>query len=117
MGQDLTSHYALLLDLSGDWKVEEVALDMENKKVRIRVGFLGKGLACPCCGEAAPRADLAPERRWRHLNSMQFETELRARVPRTNCGECGVKTCDVPWSGKHSPFSAFASQPAAAFRV
>lgn len=63
MGQDLALNYALLLGLNDDWEVEDVALTMENKKVRIRVGFRGKGLTCPCpcCGKAAPRADLAPE--------------------------------------------------------
>jgi transposase len=36
---------------------------------------------------------------------MQFETRLRARVPRANCRACGVKTTAVPWAGKHSRFT------------
>jgi transposase len=36
---------------------------------------------------------------------MQFETRLRARVPRADCKECGVKTTAVPWAGKHSRFT------------
>jgi transposase len=36
---------------------------------------------------------------------MQFETILEARVPRVNCRRCGVKTCEVPWAGKHSRFT------------
>lgn len=107
MGQDLSSHYALLLGLNDDWTVEEVALDMQNMKVRIRVGFRGGSVTCPCCGHSTSRADFAPERTWRHLDTMQFETELRARVPRADCGECGVKTCEVPWAGKQSPFTWF----------
>lgn len=114
MGQDLASHYALLLGLNDDWEVAEVALDMENKKVRIHVVFRGASVVCPVCGEGVPRADFAPERTWRHLDTMQLETELRARVPRAACGACGVKTCEVPWAGKHSPFTwlfeAFAVQ-------
>ena len=36
---------------------------------------------------------------------MQFETRLRARVPRADCKECGVKTMAVPWADKHSRFT------------
>jgi transposase len=50
-------------------------------------------------------ADHAPERTWRHLDTMRFETVLRARVPRTKCKACGVKTTSVPWAGKHSRFT------------
>ncbi len=38
------------------------------------------------------QADHAPERTWRHLDTMQFETVLVARVPRADCKACGVKT-------------------------
>ena len=59
----------------------------------------------PYCGQACPQADLAPERTWRHLDTMQFTTELRARVPRSHCSKCGIKTISVPWAGKHSRFT------------
>jgi transposase len=36
---------------------------------------------------------------------MQFETILRARVPRSDCPSCGVKTTTVPWAGKHLRFT------------
>lgn len=36
---------------------------------------------------------------------MQFQTEIRASVPRSRCSECGVKTVAVPWAGKHSRFT------------
>jgi transposase len=36
---------------------------------------------------------------------MQFKTEIRAAVPRSKCGDCGVKTVAVPWAGKHSRFT------------
>ena len=36
---------------------------------------------------------------------MQFETILIARVPRTNCLQCGVKTCEVPWAEPHGRFT------------
>jgi len=36
---------------------------------------------------------------------MQFETLIRARIPRCACAKCGVKTIAVPWADKHSRFT------------
>ena len=105
MEQSLTAHYALLLGLNDAWKVSEVKLQMEANRVEIRLEHTGRTLVCPECGAACSRHDLAPERTWRHLDTMQFETVLTARVPRADCKACGVKTCEVPWAGKHSPFT------------
>ncbi|MGE0758515.1 MAG: ISL3 family transposase, partial [Pirellulaceae bacterium] len=83
-------------------------------RVEIALRHLGGKVVCPDCGKECSRADLAPERQWRHLDTMQFETILRARVPRVDCPACGVKTAAVPWAGKHSRFTllfeAFASE-------
>lgn len=50
--------------------------------------------------------DYDQERRWRHLDTMQFETQILARVPRCTCENCGVKTINVPWtSEKHACFT------------
>ena len=40
------------------------------------------------------------------MDTMQFQTVLTARVPRTNCPQCSVKTCDVPWAEPHSCFTS-----------
>jgi transposase len=39
------------------------------------------------------------------LNFFQHEAYLSARVPRTNCGDCGVKTIEVPWARAGSGFT------------
>ncbi len=36
---------------------------------------------------------------------MQFETIIEYHVPRINCKEDGIKTMDVPWTGKRSQFT------------
>lgn len=71
----------------------------------IEVGYGGKRASCPQCGESCPVRDYGPERRWRHLDTMNFETVIQARTPRSNCRECGVKTVEVPWAGKNSRFT------------
>lgn len=101
----LHEHYRLLLGLDSNWTVGEEELSLEAKRVEIRLEFVGSELKCPECGAACQRHDLAPERLWRHLDTMQFETVLRARVPRCACQRCGVKTATVPWADKHSRFT------------
>lgn len=103
--ESLTAHYRLLLGLDDAWKVSDVNLDLEAKRVSIELLFVGNGVSCPECGEACSLKDHAPQRTWRHLDTMQFETLLTARVPRSECAKCGVKTIKVPWADKHSRFT------------
>ena len=102
---ELTKHYSLLLGLDAAWEVSEVSLSLEGKRVDILVTHKGGRVTCPECEGECSIADHAPERTWRHLDTMQFETRLRARVPRANCKACGVKTTAVPWAEKHSRFT------------
>lgn len=102
----LPNHYAQLLGLKAPWQVTDVDLSMEDMQVEIRVG-IGPGQACRCpkCGDTAPIHDHREERRWRHLDTMQFTTVIVAKVPRTNCSACGVLTCDIPWAEPHGRFT------------
>lgn len=102
---ELTKHYRLLLGLDAAWEVSKVDLSLEENRVDILVTHVGGPVACPECEGVCSIADHAPERSWRHLDTMQFETLLRARTPRANCSTCGMKTITVPWAGKHSRFT------------
>lgn len=102
---ELTRHYRLLLGLDDSWNVDSVKLTPEEKKVEIHLTHRGGPLSCPECGGSCTQADLAPERTWRHLDTMQFQTILTARIPRCSCSKCGVKTIRVPWADKHSRFT------------
>src|ERR1700760_3716299 len=102
---ELSEHYRLLLGLDAAWQVDRVNLALADRKVEIDVSHRGGALACPECGGACPQADLAPERERRHLGTSQVKAPLRARVPRSKCIKCGVKTIAIPWAGKHSRFT------------
>ena len=102
---DLNQHYSALLGLDSSWKVDDVDLDLRGNQVVIRLSHVGGSVCCPDCEKECPRHDTAPERIWRHLDTMQFKTEIRAAVPRSKCKSCGVKTIAVPWAGKHSRFT------------
>lgn len=102
----LEKHYADLLGLSAPWLVTDVKLELEARRVQIRVKWQGGGeAACPACGAQCRLYDLREERSWRHLDTMQFETIITARVPRCECPEHGVVTIETPWAGKHSRFT------------
>ena len=103
---ELHRHYGLLLGVKSPWGVSGVKLDMAGKRVEIGLEYgQGHGVSCPECGKECTIADHAPERTWRHLDTMQFETLIRARVPRSRCQEHGVKTISVPWAEPGSRFT------------
>ena len=102
----LSLHYSQLLGLGSAWLVDDVDLSLQDQRVVIRLRHDSSvPVTCPECGQACKLHDHAPERRWRHLDTMQFETVLSARVPRSKCLECGVKTIAVPWASPHSRFT------------
>lgn len=115
----VAAHYGLLLGISSPWEVREAKLEMERRRVEIEVVHgAGRPVSCPQCRRECPRHDHAPERTWRHLDVMQFSTEIRARLPRCACPEHGVVTLVPPWAEPGSRFTllfeAFAVQVIAA---
>ena len=102
---ELTKHYSKLLGLDSEWQVKDVKLSTAAKLVEVFLEYVGERSSCSGCGENCPRHDFAPQRTWRHLDTMQFETRIIARVPRTSCPSCGIKTTNVPWAEKHSRFT------------
>jgi transposase len=106
MDSELQKHYALLLGIGSPWEVKTVDLSLEAKKVEIELGWQwGAAAKCPECGRECSIHDCAPERIWRHLDTMQFTTLIRARAPRSNCPEHGVKTMQVPWAAPQGRFT------------
>lgn len=102
----LSQHYALLLGLNEDWLVANINLDLDAHRVEIHLEHNpDRPVSCPECNQHKPLKDHAPSRRWRHLDTMQFETILVARAPRTNCDKCGVLTAELPWAEPHGRFT------------
>jgi hypothetical protein len=106
MDSELQKHYALLLGVGSPWEVKTVELKLAEKKVEIELGWQwGAAATCPECGRECSIHDCAPERTWRHLDTMQFTTLIRARTPRSDCPEHGVKTMSVPWAAPQGRFT------------
>jgi len=105
---ELQAHYGLLLGLVPPWAVLKVDLDLDGERVVIDVEYPpGHEVPCPepGCGRFCKVRDHRDERTWRHLDTMQFETQVRCRVPRSDCRVHGVKTIAVPWAGPRSQFT------------
>ena len=98
--------FALALGLSKPWYVSSVEFEPEEKRLDLRIDFESGGtFACPDCGAAGCKAYDTEERSWRHLNFFQFETHLRARMPRVRCGEHGIRPVVAPWARPGSGFT------------
>lgn len=101
-----TDLYGRILGIEQRWRVSGVELRLEDGEVEVSVEHGGEGkLPCPECGSPSSRYDTRA-RRWRHLDTCQYRTILRAEVPRVECSEHGVKTVRVPWSEPGSSFTA-----------
>jgi transposase len=106
-----------ILALGEGWRIKQVDYVAPEQKVLIRVEdtpALWAAEKCPHCGRATVRGyDHAPERRWRHLNVCQLQSEIVCAPPRGRCMECQkVYTVRVPWEGRSrgltQEFEAFA---------
>lgn len=70
--------FSRALGLKEPWRVKDVVMDIEARKVTIEV-------ECVCGTAWGTEEELlsvhgCEERRWRHLDTMQFETIIQARV-------------------------------------
>jgi len=106
-----------ILALGDAWRVSGVDYVEQAQQVLIRVeetpALWGRE-SCPHCAAKSVRGyDHAPERRWRHLNVCQLQSEIVCALPRGQCKECQkVYTVRAPWEGRSrgltQEFEAFA---------
>jgi transposase len=101
----VAAHYGLLLGISSPWEVKEAKLEVAGRRVDIEVMHGPGPVSCPVCRRECARHDHAPERTWRHLDVMQFTTQIHARVPRCACPEHGVVTLVPPFAEPGSRFT------------
>ena len=100
-----TTLYERLLGIAHPWRVHDVRLALEQGDVEVGVEFVGDTLVCPACGAPCPGYDRRP-RVWRHLDTMQYRTLVRAEVPRVRCAAHGVQQVPVPWADAQARFTA-----------
>jgi len=99
----LSKHYSQLLGLNSPWRITDINMNIEEQRIDLTIQWpKGKRVLCPECGKACGIKDHREERVWRHLDTMQFQTFLRCRVPRSECRDHGAKTIAIPWGEANS---------------
>jgi len=98
--------YRRILGIESPWQVERVELRLESGEVHVHLSHEDvKEWACPECGAACRLYDHQAERRWRHLDTCQYQTILHAEPPRTECREHGARVVKLPWAEPSSRFT------------
>ncbi len=102
----IAKHYGQLIGLRPPWQVSQVEVSHSDQEVRIFVVRAARPrLRCPECDRPCGGYDTR-ERRWRHLDTMQYRTFVIAEVPRVQCEKHGIRQVAVPWSDPGSRFTA-----------
>jgi len=74
-----------------------VEANIQEMTVDITIEYLpGKGVD-PESEEICPIYDYMEYRRWRYLNTMQYQTYIRCRVSRVKNPEGKTRCIQVPW--------------------
>jgi len=95
-----TDFYQQILGVVAPWKVVEVRLEMDAKRVTVRVEPEAKTKwGNPETGKVA-HLHKWTERKWRHLDTCQFETIIEARVPSVRHEGGQVEEVTVPWADR-----------------
>ena len=98
--------FDLLLDLDANWRVTTVRSNYKDREVFIDIEHVGKQACCPKTFDLCGVYDLAPKRKWRHLDILDYKTYLVCRLPRVNNKQGKVITVKPPWGGSGVSFSS-----------
>lgn len=98
-----TTLYEHLLGLQTPWSVKSVDLSLADQRVVVEV-VLKTGQVWTDPTDSTKRAHINgwTERQWRHLDTCQFETLIKARVPQLKYSDGTVEELAVPWAERYS---------------
>ena len=98
-----TALYEHLLGLKSPWSVKSVDLSLAEQRVVVEVVLKqGQVWADPTDGTKRAHVNGWSERQWRHLDTCQFETIIKARVPQLKYSDGKVEELAVPWAERYS---------------
>ena len=93
--------FDILLNLGNDWKVSDVEADYQKEDIIIKIKYTNSLIKCSDINEDCKIYDHAPERIWRHLDTMQYKTYISCSLPRYTTDKGKIKTIIPPWASKH----------------
>ena len=86
------------LGLQEPWKIADVQLDIENRRVNVLVEYGASSCHFPKCQSLYPIYDHVAERSWKHLDSCGFKTYIHSKIPRSKCDKHGSLQINIPWA-------------------
>lgn len=101
---DQRNLYNKVLQLKAPWEVSDFRLEESSGHITVVVSCNAPSMPCPMYGDDSKRYG-SRIRRWRHLDTCQFQTIIEADVPRVTCKEHGCVTIPVPWSEDNSRYT------------
>lgn len=110
MGMDSTAFYHNILGLSEPWSVRKVDLEMEAKRVMVRVEVDRRTKWFHPETKESATLHKWTERRWRHLDTCQFETIIEASVPSVKYRDGSIEEVAVPWADRYQRFTKLLEQ-------
>lgn len=96
--------YQQVLGLSKPWKVKAVRMELKQRQIVVEVECEEQIWGNPISGARAHVHEWNL-RRWRHLDTCQFETLIEARVPRLRYEDGSTEEVTVPWAERYSRLS------------
>lgn len=98
--------YKKILGIEKPWDITKIEIDDKSHHVTVVLGHAPfSKFPCSQCGNLCSVHDHQGTRLWRHLDTCQYETYLKAAVPRVKCGTCGILNASIPWAEPYSRFS------------
>lgn len=98
--------YSQILGINDPWEISSVSLSDSDSSVTVHLSHApGISFSCPTCGDSCKVYDHSPERTWRHLDTCQYYTYLKTRLPRVNCPKCGIQQVRTSWCSPNSRFT------------
>ncbi len=105
-----TDFYRQILGLDAPWSVSKVDLDMTANRVVVRVEVdRSTKWFHPETRESATLHKWTG-RRWRHLDTCQFETIIEASVPSVKYRDGTIEEVAVPWADRYQRFTKLLEQ-------
>ncbi|MES1224976.1 MAG: ISL3 family transposase [Bacteroidota bacterium] len=95
---DQQEFFRFLLGLTENWQIVEVRVNKETSEIDIFIEYTSSQGQCPHTKELCRIYDLRENRRWRHLDIMQYKTYINCRIPRVINDDKQISTIEVPWS-------------------
>ncbi len=90
--------FTTLINLEDGWEVQSIETNHGNGEIHISIVCRLQELADDQTGELCKVYDHAPERGWRHLDTMQYKTFITCKLPRIIASNGKVKTVQPDWA-------------------